>query len=118
MAKQNYFKLALVIVLTMAAASTVHAQNSSQVGSSIGGSSFSNSQKVSCYYAGNAGDATGTKYTSTSYQIACGHLSGDKVIAAKSGDARLFFSTSATPPTGASGITDTTLNTLTGWTSM
>ena len=118
MAKQNYLKLAVVVVLTMAAASTVHAQASSQVGTSIGGSSFANSQKVSCYYAGNAGDATATGYTSTAYGIACGHLSGDKVLAAKSGDAKLYFSTAAVGSTGAASITDTTLDTLTGWTSM
>jgi hypothetical protein len=118
MAKKNLLQLAVVIVLTMAAASTVHAQASSLVGASIGGSSFAASQKVSCYYAGNAGDATNTNYSSTAYGIACGHLSGDKVIAAKSGDAKLYFSTAAVGSTGASAITDTSLNTLTGWTSM
>ncbi|MEI7818158.1 MAG: hypothetical protein WCI45_13305 [Desulfuromonadales bacterium] len=112
MAKQNYLKLALVIVLTMAASSTVYAAAVS-VGTSIGGSSFAASNKVSCYYEGVA--------TFTSYTIACGHNAGDKVIAAKSGDAKLYFATAAAnaATAGAAAISSTSDFTVTStWTSM
>ncbi|MDD2732582.1 MAG: hypothetical protein PHF56_01470 [Desulfuromonadaceae bacterium] len=120
MAKQNYLKLAVVIVLTMAAASTVHATTSTIVTGSIGGSSFSSSNKVSCYYAGDNGDATATNYSSTAYGIACGHAAGDKVVAAKSGDAKLYFSAAASGSNGAAdaaNVNDTT-DLTTGWSSM
>lgn len=119
MAKQNYLKLAVVIVLTMAAATTVHASAVS-VGTSIGGSSFAASNKVSCYYEGNS--TTMTNFNSTTYAIACGHLAGDKVVAAKGGDAKLYFSAAASGSTGAAGAanisTTTDLTVATTWTSM
>lgn len=104
MAKQNYLKLAVAIVLTMAASTTVHA-TTVLVGTSIGGSSFSASNKVSCYYDSNA-TASGL-YDGTAYAIACGHSAGDKVIAAISGDAKLYFSATGANE-GASGAASIT----------
>jgi hypothetical protein len=120
MAKQNYLKLAVVIVLTMAAASTVHAA-STIIGASIGGSSFAASNKVSCYYegSGTAGSTALTTFNATAYGIACGHGAGDKVVAAKSGDAKLYFSVATgTGAAGAANMTSGTDLTLTTWTSM
>jgi|GEM_PF-2948391 len=120
MAKQNYLKLAVVIVLTMAATSTVYAATTTLTGTtSIGGSSFSPSNKVSCFYESD-GTATNA-FDGTHYGIACGHLQGDKIIAAKDGDAKLYFATTTvgSATVGASSINHTTDLTATGtWTSM
>ena len=109
MAKQNYLKLAVVIVLTMAAASTSFAA-AGLVGASIGGSSFTASNKVSCYYEGSSDGLI--------YGIACGHQAGDKVIAAKSGDPMLYFKSTdvGAATTGAAAITNSF--STEGWTSM
>jgi len=116
MAKKNYLKLAVVIVLTMAASSTVYAA-ASAVGTSIGGSSFSASNKVVCYYDsdGTATDA----FDGTTYAIACGHKSGDKVIAAKAGDPVLYFTTTTADPSSADGAGSIAVGfDTTGWISM
>jgi len=112
MAKQNYLKLAVVIVLTMAASSTVYG---AAVTTSIGGSSFNASMKVSCYYDSNG---TASAFDGTSYGIACGHSSGDKVVAAKSSNSVLYFSATGAGQ-GAAGATvaSSTLDVST-WTSM
>lgn len=119
MAKQNYLKLAVVIVLTMAATSSAYADASS-VGTSIGGSSFNPSSKVTCYYDSNGSDPT--VFDGTVYAIACGHSQGDKVIAAQSGDARLYFkqTDSNAAAAGAANITAVTSGSAfdTSWSSM
>jgi uncharacterized membrane protein len=113
MAKQTFLKLAVVIVLTMAASATVHAATTI-VTTSIGGSSFNPSMKVSCYYNS---DGTSSSFNGTGYGIACGHYSGDKVIAAKSSDSTLYFKTSVNSAAAFSANADSALST-TGWTSM
>lgn len=113
MAKQNYLKLAIVIVLTMAVSSTVYAAN--VVTTEIGGSSFNPSMKVSCYYDS---DGAAGSYNGSNYGIACGHANGDKVIAAKSGGSALYFKATGAGQ-GAAGVTvaSSTLDVST-WTSM
>ena len=121
MAKQNYLKLAVVIVLSMAAASTVYAGAGTAINvstGSIGGSSFTPSNKVSCFYDS---DVSGTGvFTGTAYGIACGHLTGDKVIAARNGDAKLYFKSTSqgSAAAGAATIVSTETFTATTWTSM
>lgn len=116
MAKQNYLKLAVVIVLTMAAASSVYAGTTTLTGTTtIGGSSFSASNKVSCFYVSDSTDTAG--FAGTAYGIACGHLSGDKVTAAVSGDAKLYFATTTAGNATAGAATITTASSST-WTSM
>lgn len=115
MAKQNYIKLAVVIVLTMAASSTVYA-TASLVGTSIGGSSFTASNKVSVYYDSDASSTS--SFDGSNYGIASGHASGDKVVAAKNGDASLYFkATGANQATAGASAIATGFST-TGWTSM
>jgi hypothetical protein len=119
MAKKNLLKLAVVVVLTMAAASSVYAATATLSGStSVGGSSFSSSNKVSAYYVS---DSAVAGFAGTAYGIAAAHFSGDKTIASNHSDAKLFFSTT-TPgnaTTNAAAIATNTDFTVTStWTSM
>jgi hypothetical protein len=117
MAKQNYIKLAVVIVLTMASSSVVYAAGTLVTGGSIGGSSFNPSNNVKCYFAS---DGTASTFTGSNYGIACGHEKGDKVVATKSGDSRLYAGTAASNGATAVASTITTGSDLTasGWASM
>jgi hypothetical protein len=117
MAKQNYLKLAVVIVLTMAASSVYAATGTpASVGTSIGGSSFAASNKVSCFYDSNG---TSGSFDGSEYAIACGHTSGDKVVAAKSGDAKLYFTAVTANSAAVSASTAATTGfSTTGWISM
>ena len=114
MAKQNFLKLAVVIVLTMAASSTVHAA-STIVSGSIGGSSFNSSMKVSCYYNSNG---TSGSFDGTGYGIACGHTNGDKVIAAKTSDSTLYYKSTSAMGSGAVQTAADSALATSGWTSM
>jgi len=119
MAKKNLLKLAVVIVLSMAAASSVYAATATLSGStSVGGSSFSSSNKVSAYYVS---DSSATGFQGTAYGIAAAHFSGDKTIASNQSDAKLYFKTT-TPgnaTTDAAAIsTNTDFTQTTTWTSM
>lgn len=121
MAKPTLLKLALVVVLTMAASTAFAAATAFTGATFIGGStsptSFSASNKVTVY--GDSNVRTAGDFTSTAYAIAAAHVAGDKAIAAKSGDSSLYFtSTTAGAATGiASAIATST--TLSGsWTSM
>jgi hypothetical protein len=115
MAKQNYLKLAVVIVLTMAASTTVYA-GTLVGGGSIGGSSFTPSNNVKCYFAS---DGNASAFDGSNYGIACGHAKGDKIVAARSGDARLYFATT-TADNATAGAAAIATNTVTGstYTSM
>jgi len=115
MAKQNYLKLAVVVVLTMAASSAVYA-GTIVSGGSIGGSSFTPSQNSKCYYAS---DGTANAFDGSNYGIACGHNSGDKIIGARNGDAKLYFATT-TANNATAGAANIATNSVTGstWTSM
>ncbi len=115
MAKSTLLKLSLVVALSLAA-SSVYAATEFTGATAVGGTSFSASNKVHVY--GKTNGATSGAFDSTAYGIASAHESGDKVIGSKSGDAKLYFTTtSAGAATGtASAITDTT--NLSAWTSM
>lgn len=118
MAKPTLLKLALVVVLTMAASSSAYATSVSQVGTSVGGSSFAPSNKVKCYYVSDA--TASNSFDGSNYGIACGHDQGDKVIAARNGDAKLYFKT-MTANNATSGAATIGLDSVTAtatWTSM
>ena len=104
----------------MAASSTVYAATITLTGTtSIGGSSFSPSNKVSCYYVSDGTATAG--FDGTNYGISCGHASGDKVVAARNGDAKLYFATTTAnnATAGAASIATNTSFSSTGtWTSM
>lgn len=108
-------KLALVIALSLAASSAFAA--TLYTGStSVGGSSFSASNKVSVYLAT---DGTSGSFDGTNYAIAGAHEAGDKVIGAKNGDSSLYFTTAAAAAaTAAASAIDTTTVLLDTWTSM
>lgn len=120
MAKPTLLKLALVVVLSMAASSSYAAtgySGATSIGGTASPTSFSSSNKVTVY--GNTETATAGSFLNTSYGIASAHFAGDKAIAARSGDSSLYFtSTTAGAANGlASVITCTTI--LSGvWTSM
>ena len=119
MAKKNMLKLAVVVVLSMAAASASYAATINLAGAtSIGGSSFSASNKVSAYYVSDSTVSTG--FAGTAYGIAAAHGQGDKDIASNHSDAKLFFRTT-TPgnaTTNAAAIATNTNFTTSSWTSM
>ena len=115
MAKSTLLKLSLVVALSLAA-SSVYAATKYTGATAVGGTSFSASNKVHVY--GKTNGTTASGFDNTAYGIASAHESGDKVIGSKSGDAKLYFTTTnAGAATGtASTIADTT--DLTAWTSM
>lgn len=124
MAKQNYLKLAVVIVLTMAASSSFATVTTLTGTTAIGGSSFAASNKVTCGYegyltGGTAATYSSTVFSATAYAIACGHLTGDKVVAAVSGDAKLYFAVSTNATAGAVAVgSGTALTNTAVWSSM
>ena len=127
MAKQNYLKLAVVIVLTMAATSSFATVTLLTGTTSVGGSSFAASNKVSCGYeggttAGAAATYSTSVFNATTYGIGCAHASGDKVIAAIGGDAKLYFAVSTGAGAAVSGATgipyNQTFTATATWTSM
>lgn len=99
MAKPTMLKLALVIALSMAAASTASAISTfTGANNNIGGSSFSASNKVSVVAITNGTNST--TYDGQLYSIRAYHSGGDKCIGGKSGDSRIYFAT--TTPGNAS----------------
>lgn len=119
MAKPTQLKIALIIALSLAAASTAFATPTLFSGAtSVGGTSFSSSNKVKVYAAT---DGTADQFDGSNYGIRAAHDSGDKIIAARSGDAKMYFATS-TPNNAtsfaSSAATDTDLTQTGTWTSM
>lgn len=100
MAKPTMLKLALVIVLTMGAASAVHAATDITAAATftgtnlnVGGSSFSASTKVTLSAISNATNSA--SFDGQTYSIRSWHSAGDKTIAGKAGDARIYYQTTA-----------------------
>ncbi len=98
MARPTMLKLALVIALTMAASSAFAATAFRGANNDIGGSSFSASNKVTVVAATDGTNST--TYDGQNYSIRAYHSAGDKVIAGKSGDSRIYFATT-TPGNGS-----------------
>ena len=109
MAQPTKLKLALVIALTIAA-SPAYATTRFSGATSVSGSSFSSSNKVSVYAAS---DATGSMYV-----INSAHDLGDKCIGAQAGDSKLYYTTAAAGSASTIACTVVTTSTITGWTSM
>jgi len=111
------FKIALVIVLTMAASSAYSASTSlSGANLSVGGNTFSASNKVFIGVSTNATNSA--SFDGTSYCATSVHGSGDKLLMGAAGDSRLFYKTIGVGQTAAVDPGGTALPTLTGWTSM
>lgn len=112
MSKPVLLKLSLVIALSIAA-SAAYGAALFEGTTSVGGTSFTASNKVKVYGASDAGD---------NYSIRSGHIGGDKVIASRSGDAKLYFSATAvgaaTTAASAAASGDATGTTYDSWTSM
>lgn len=104
MARPTMLKLAFVIALSMAFASAAGATDITSAASfsganlNVGGSSFSASTKVSLSAITNATNAA--SFDGQAYSIRSWHSAGDKTIAGKSGDSRMYFAT--TTPGNAS----------------
>jgi len=112
------FKIALVIVLTMAA-STAYSASASLSGAnlSVGGNTFSASNKV---YIGVQTDATdAASFDGTTYCATSVHGSGDKLLMGAAGDSRLFYKTTSVGQTTAVDPGGSALpSDMSGWTSM
>lgn len=122
MKNTNLLKIAFIVTLSLAAASSVSFASSYTGAVSIGGAttgtSFSTSNKVTVFGISNATDST--TYNGTVYSIRAKHDSGDKVIAATSGDARLYFQNTTVADTSLrdGAATDDNYASSTVWTSM
>jgi uncharacterized protein YpuA (DUF1002 family) len=114
MAKPTMLKLALVIALSMAASTAFAATAYSKV-TSVGGTSFSSSQKVIVYLSTNG---TSTSFDGTTYAVAGAHELGDKVIGAQASDSNLYFTTATAGSATAAASTITTGTNISTWTSM
>ncbi len=112
MSKPVLLKLSLVIALSIAA-SAAGAATLYEGTTSVGGTSFTSSNKVKVYGSSDAAE---------NYSIRSGHNGGDKVIASRSGDAKLYYSTTtvgaATAAASAAASGDATGTTFNSWTSM
>jgi hypothetical protein len=113
MAKPTMLKLALVIALSMAASSAFATEYSGAT--SIGGTSFSSSNKVRVYVKTNG---TSGSFDSSQYRIAGAHELGDKIVGAANSDSKLYFTTSTAGTATATACTITSATTVSGWTSM
>ena len=111
------FKIALVIVLTMAATSAYSASTSlSGANLSVGGNTFSASNKV---YIGVETDGGTGSFDGTTYCATSVHGSGDKLLMGAAGDSRLFYKTIAVGQTAAVDPGGDALpSDMAGWTSM
>ena len=113
MSKPVLLKLSLVIALSIAA-SAAGAATLYEGTTSVGGTSFTASNKVQVYGSSNAAEL---------YEIRSGHINGDKVIASRSGDAKIYFVTTSvgaattTAASAASGNATST-SVYNSWTSM
>jgi len=117
MAKQNQLKLALVIALTMSASSALASPTAFSGATSVGGTSFSSSNKV---YVWAATNGTTGSFDGGVYSIRSAHLLGDKTIASASGDARIYFQTTTpgNPSLNSAAATGNVYSSSTVWSSM
>lgn len=117
MAKQNYLKLALVIALTMAASSALATPTAYSGATSVGGTSFSSSNKVTVWCATNG---TSGSFDGGVYSIRSAHVLGDKTIGSASGDARIYFQTTSAGNASANSgaATGDAYSSSTAWSSM
>ena len=117
MNKINLLKLALILVLSTAASSTVHGATSFSGSTLLGGNSFSTSNNVDLYIDT---DGTADLYDANDYSAKSKHQKGDKTIGSKANDPKLYFyggtSTADTDHCTAT-TTDSYTNTAI-WTSM
>jgi hypothetical protein len=116
MNKINLLKLALIVVLSTAASSTVYGASFS--GSTLlGGNSFSSSNNVDISIAT---DGTTDLFDGNTYSAKSKHQKGDKTIGSKSNDPKLYFygGTSTADTSNFSAATDDEYTDTTVWTSM
>lgn len=112
MAKPTMLKLALVIALSMALASAASATDITSVASfsgvnlNVGGSTFSASTKVTLSAITNATNAA--SFDGQTYSVRSWHSAGDKAMAGKAGDSRMYFAT--TVPGSASAFSGAATN--------
>lgn len=123
MAKPTILKLAFVIALSMAAVSAATAAVGTFTGAtSLGGTSFSASNKVTVWAVSDGTNST--TYNGTVYSIRSAHSGGDKCIAAVSNIPKLFFATAAAGSASTIGSAPATTDNYSAsgstatWTSM
>ena len=122
MKNTNLFKLALVVTLSLAAASSVSYASTYSGATCIGGTatgiSFSSSNNSVVFGISNG--SSSTTYDGTTYSIRAKSTKGDKVIAGAAGDARIYFQVTTVADTGLRDAAATTdvYSSSTAWTSM
>lgn len=110
---KNLLKIAVIFALCAAASSASYAASMTGT-TTLGGSSFSTSNKVSLYVVTNG---TSGQFDGTVYSTRSKHTQGDKVIGAISGDPKMYYSTVSTGDTSIVSGAATT-DTYSTWTSM
>ncbi|MDU0458557.1 MAG: hypothetical protein RW306_07445 [Geobacteraceae bacterium] len=107
MARKDYMKLALVIALTMAAATAYAGATTITSSLMLGGGSYSPSNKVTI-----TADSTATSYAAKSQ-----HQAGDRVVATNNQDPKMWYKTVAVGTAVEAAATSDVLDTS-SWTSM
>ncbi len=115
----NLLKLAVILVLSAAAATTAY--GTSFTGSTIlGGNSFTTSNNVNISVATDGNTTDNNGFAGSMYSAKSKHQKGDKTIGCLSGDAKLYYylgNSTADTTYFSANITDTYTNS-TIWLSM
>lgn len=113
MSNKNIFKLCLVIALTVTATSAFGTSTNISGALTIGGGTFSPSNKVTISY-----DSGPTSSNASSYAARSKHSAGDRVMATNNTDPKMYYSVvNVTLATPTSTSTDT-FTAAGAWTSM
>jgi hypothetical protein len=113
MNKMNLLKLALILVLSMAA-SAAYADKSTGTSTLLGGNSFQASSNVDVHVAT---DGSTGNFDANNYSARSKHAKGDKIVGCKSGDSKLYFTT-VSNVTITTNVTAATGDNYSTWTTM
>ncbi len=113
----NLLKLAVILVLSAAAASTANASTSFTGTTIIGGNSFSTSNNVDIFVATNG---TNGMFDGTTYCAHAKHEKGDKTMGSCAGDPKLYYylGTSTADTSHVTAATTDVFTDTTIWQSM
>lgn len=113
MAKQSILKIAIVVALSLAASSTVFGATTISAPTSLGGGSFTPSNKVVISVETNG---TADSFDGTMYGTVSKHTAGDKNIGSNNADPKLYFKTADVTSDVITATSNMTFDT--SWTAM
>jgi len=120
MSKKNLLKLALILVLSTAAAATSYAGTHFTGSTLLGGNSFSSSNNVDIYVATDGNTTDNQGFAGSTYTAKAKHEKGDKTIGCQATDPKLYFylGTSTADTSNLSASTGDVFTSTSIWTSM